>query len=62
MKRLPLRNWITYVGISGKSKSYQARGYKNGEALRNHTNNAHQGKIDKKCPACKEILRKSEKN
>lgn len=33
----------------------QTRSYKTGDALRGHTNSAHKGVEDPKCPACKEL-------
>jgi hypothetical protein len=53
LKQIPNPN-----GLFSKSKHYQQEMYKQGIALRGHTNNAHNGKVDKNCNACKELIQR----
>ena len=54
------REWVSHQSDCGIHLRTQQNGIKKGVALMNHMDNAHGGKFDPNCNACREIKKKME--
>lgn len=55
------RRFTNCLTSMNEMRNWQGFAHKKGIALKKHIDDAHNGKKDKNCPACKELISKLEK-